>query len=123
MLEWLQHSRTGLIVDRNVLADQEPVHAPHLIDVEVANALRKQVRLGNMMESRAQQALWDLVHAPCIRHEHYPFLQRIWELRDNISPYDASYIALAEFLGATLLSCDGRLARAPGHRARIKFVS
>src|SRR3954447_23836 len=123
MVEWLEQSRVGLSVDRLIVAQSDFLHAPHLLDIEVAHSIRRHTRLGTIPEGRGQQALWDLVHAPCIRHEHYPFLQRIWELRDNISPYDAVYIALAEFLAATLVTCDGKLARARGHKAQIVYVS
>lgn len=123
MLEWLQQSPKGLVVERAVVGSAQPIHAPHLIDLEIANSIRRHVRDGAMSETRGRQVLWDLLHAPCARHEHYPFLQRVWELRDNVSPYDAVYIALAEFLRATLLTCDARLARAPGHRAQLRLVS
>jgi predicted nucleic acid-binding protein len=123
MVEWLQHSRTGLKVDRVIVAQSDPIHAPHLIDIEVVDAIRRHLRLGALTDRRAQQAFWDLIHVPCVRHEHYPFLPRIWELRNNVSPYDAVYIALTEFLGAKLLTCDGGLAAAPGHKARIVYVS
>lgn len=123
MVEWLVQSRTGQNVDRIVMAQADVPHAPHLLDVEVAHSIRRQVRLGFLTDHRAQQVLRDLLHAPCMRHEHYPFLRRMWELRNNISPYDAVYIALSEFMGATLLTCDGKLAAAPGHGAKITLVS
>jgi predicted nucleic acid-binding protein len=123
MVEWLEQSPTGLKVGQRIVAQAEPIHAPHLIDIEVAHSIRRHVRLGSVTEKRGQQALWDLLHAPCIRHEHYPFLQRLWQLRDNVSPYDAVYIALAEFLGARLLTCDGKLAGAPGHGASMELIS
>ena len=123
MMEWLMQSHTGVKVDRIIVAHADEVHAPHLLDVEVAHTVRRHVRLGALNERRAQQALWDLVHVQCVRHEPYPFLPRIWELRDNLSAYDAVYVALAEFLGATLVTTDSKLASAPGHRARVRLVT
>ena len=123
MVEWLEHSTLGLKVDRKILRDGDRVRAPHFIDLEVTSAISKKVRLGGMRLSRGEQVLRDLQQAPCMRYPHRPFLPRIWKLRENLSPYDAAYVALAEFLGATLLTCDAKLSRAPGHSARIDLVS
>jgi predicted nucleic acid-binding protein len=123
VLEWLEGSRTGNMVDRAILAQANPLHAPHLIDVEVAHAVRRRVLLRIMTEVRAKQALWDLANLSCVRHEHYPLLPRIWELRHTLSAYDAVYVSLAEFLDAPLITCDTKLANAPGNRARIKLIS
>lgn len=71
---------------------------------------------------RAEQAFEDFSKIPIERHAHEPLLPRIWELRDAMTAYDGAYIALAEALGAPLLTCDGRLARAQGHRATIEAI-
>ncbi len=74
--------------------------------------LRRYVGRGDMAAERGSQALDDLTGFPITRHEHEPFLPRIWSLRENLTAYDAAYVALAEVLGATLVTRDGRLAKA-----------
>jgi predicted nucleic acid-binding protein len=97
-------------------------HAPHLIDVEFAHALRRLAcaGLGHDISRSAIRNMraWDVE-----RHAHLPFLPRIWELRDSVTAYDASYIALAEALGAPLITCDGKMSRAHGHRAEIVLIT
>lgn len=100
----------------------EEVHAPHLLDVEVAQTLRRLVRQRIVEPSRARLALDDLADSQIIRHPHWPFLPMIWAVRDNVSAYDATYIMLAEAIAATLLTCDAKLASTPGHRARIELI-
>jgi predicted nucleic acid-binding protein len=100
----------------------ESLHAPHLIDLEVTHVLRRWVRQSRIAASRAQYALRDLKGIAIRRYSHDPFLDRIWELRDNASAYDAVYLSLAEELGAPLITCDVRLGRIPGHRAKVEVV-
>lgn len=90
------------------------LHAPHLLDVEVTAALRRRVRLGHTDAGRATQALTDLIDLAALRWDHEPLLQRAWELRENVSAYDAVYVALAEALETPLVTTDARLARSPG---------
>jgi predicted nucleic acid-binding protein len=111
----------GDVVDR-LLGEEESVHAPHLLDVEVAQVLRRYVRSGQIGEARGAEAITDLGDLRTERHPHDPFLSRIWELRHNLTAYDAVYVALAEALAAPLLTRDGRLANAPGHRAEIELI-
>jgi predicted nucleic acid-binding protein len=99
----------------------ETLHAPHLIDLEVAQALRRYEATGEMSPDRSRQALLVFVQMPIERHAHWPLLERVWELRRNITAYDAAYIALAEALDAPLLTCDRALASAPGHRAVVEL--
>ena len=120
-VEWLLHTRAGLEIDGRILS--EDVHVPHLIDVEVAQALRRLVSHRTITAGRAEGALQDLSDTACIRYPHYFYVPRIWELRNNLSAYDAMYVALAESLDATLITCDSKLAAAPGHRARIELVT
>lgn len=98
-------------------------HAPHLIDLEILNALRRFVRLGRIDEAEAGMALDAFTDIPIERHAHVDSASRIWELRNSVSPYDCAYIALAEVLDATLLTCDGKLSRSHGHNARIELLS
>jgi len=94
--------------------------APELLDVEVASVLRRQVRLGAVAPRRAELALADLAAAPVARAPHQPLLGRCWELRDNLTTYDATYVALAEALGVDFLTGDVRLANTTGPRCHIE---
>jgi len=122
MIEWLLHSSAGLRIDRRILRSGETLHAPHLLDAEVAQVLRRYVATGILVARRAEEALQDLLDLRIRRYGHTPLLRRVWELRDNLTAYDALYVSLAEALGATLLTRDARLASAPGHRARIQVI-
>ena len=99
----------------------ERLFAPELIDLEVASVWRRAARSGRLDDRRARQALADLAALPLARAPHQPFLPRIWELRDNLTPYDAAYVALAESLEAPLLTADRRMARASAIRCEIEL--
>lgn len=103
-------------------ADGETLHAPHLLDVEVAQVLRRYALAGMFGAERGAQALKDLADFPVARYPHQPFLSRIWDLRQNVTAYDATYLALAEALAAPLVTRDAKLASAAGHRARIELI-
>lgn len=100
----------------------ESLHAPHLLDVEVAHVLRRLQASGDLTEERGRQALEDLADLDLERYPHHDLLPRVWELRRNLTAYDAVYVALAEALRAPLLTLDGRLAASAGHRARIELA-
>lgn len=100
----------------------ERLSAPELVDLEVTSVLRQQVHSGAADLRRAALALADLAALPLRRAPHRPLLARCWELRDNLTVYDASYVALAEALDVTLLTGDGRLARAPGLRCHVETL-
>jgi predicted nucleic acid-binding protein len=97
-------------------------HVPHLIDVEVTSALRRHILAGRLESAPARRALRRFAVLPLIRWAHTPLLGRALALRDRLTAADAMYVALAETLGATLLTRDARLARAGGHRARVEVV-
>lgn len=99
------------------------VFVPELIDLEVTSYIRRAVRVGQMESQRALQALADLALLPLERVSHTPFLSRIWDLRHNVTPYDAAYVALAEVMEAPLLTADARLARAPGLACEVVLIS
>jgi predicted nucleic acid-binding protein/GNAT superfamily N-acetyltransferase len=101
---------------------EDTVCAPEVIDLEVANAWRRELLAGHIDEDRSRLALEDLAGLPLARMPHRPLMPRIWELRNNLTPYDAAYIALAEALEATLLTVDGRLARAPSLRCEVELI-
>jgi len=100
----------------------DDLHAPHLLDVEVAGALRRLAARGVLSDDRAADALLDAAELPILRYPHRALLERAWELRAHLTIPDAVYVALAELLGAPLLTCDERLARAGGHAATIELV-
>lgn len=99
----------------------ERLTLPELADLEVASVLRRQIKAGAIDARRARLALDDLIALPARRAPHRPLLPRCWELRDNITIYDAAYVALAEALNTTLLTGDRRLARAPGPQCPIEI--
>jgi predicted nucleic acid-binding protein len=100
----------------------ERIHAPYLIDVEVAQVLRRLVHARELTLARGALALNDFAELVIERHPHRPLLGRIWSLRTSLSAYDAAYVALAEALAAPMLTCDDKLARAHGHSARIEII-
>lgn len=114
----------GLLNDgpaRSLLAG-EALHAPHLIDSEVANALRRRVAAGQVDEPDAIQSLGVWRHLGLTRYGVASLLDRIWDLRHNLSAYDAGYVALAEALGCALVTADVRLANAAGLRCPVTVV-
>ena len=100
----------------------ETLHAPHLIDLEVAQVLRRWERSGAITSARALEAFEDLADMPLVRYPHALLLPRVWDLRHNATAYDAAYLALAEAMGATLVTRDAALASIPGHGARVEVV-
>jgi predicted nucleic acid-binding protein len=97
------------------------LHAPHLIDVELLHALRRLSLSGDLSDDRAADVRTDFAELAVVRYPHEELGDRIWELRHNLTAYDAAFVSLAEALGAPLVTCDGRLATAPGHVARIEL--
>jgi len=125
VVEWLLQTAKADAVEARALfktTTSQQWHAPHLLDVEVAQALRRLVAAGQVSTPRASQALDDLRDLPLIRYPHDWLLGRIWELRHNLTAYDAAYVALAEALERPLITCDARIAAAPGHHARVDVV-
>lgn len=120
LLEVLLGTDRGARIEDRLLSRGESLHAPHLLDVEVAQVLRRYAAAGDITSARGVQALTDLADFPIHRYSHEVLLPRIWELRHNVTAYDAAYLALAEALPAPLVSCDGRLASAPGHAVRVE---
>lgn len=101
------------------LADDGDLHAPHLIDIEILNALRGLVRGGQLSEDRAQDVRTDVEELAITRYGHQPLADRVWALRENLTAYDAAFVALAEALEVPLVTCDARLASAPGVTAEL----
>jgi predicted nucleic acid-binding protein len=122
LLEVLLSTPAAAAVWARLFDPGETLHAPHLIDVEVAQVLRRYAAAGEIDPERGRSALIDLADFPLRRYPHDILLPRIWELRGNLTAYNAAYIALAEALEAPLLTRDRRLAAATGHRARVALV-
>jgi predicted nucleic acid-binding protein len=121
-VEWLLQTELGVRIGRRILLPRQTLHAPHLLDVEVTQVLRRYAASGVVTASRAEEALQDLLDLRLRRYPHVLLLGRAWELRDNLTAYDAMYVALAEMLDATLVTCDARIASASGHRARVQVI-
>jgi len=120
--ELLLQTELGLRVEERLYRNAGDLHAPHLVDVEVLSALRRLVRAGELRAGRAAQAIDDLTFLRIVRHGHLDLVMRAWELRQNATAYDAIYLALAESLDATLVTCDRRLGSAPGQAVRIEVI-
>jgi len=119
-LEWLLQTSAGLQIERRIYSRNESLHSPHLLDIEVAQVLRRFVSGGRISAMRGEEALRDLRALRVTRYAHDIFLSRIWQHRQNLSAYDAAYVALAEDLGAPLITRDKRLSLASGHAARVE---
>ena len=98
----------------------ENLHVPHLFDVEVLHVLRRHSLRRTLSRQRGSAAIAGLHDMRLSRYSHTAFVDRIWELKDDLSAYDAAYVALAETLRAPLVTTDARLARAPGIRAAVE---
>ena len=98
----------------------ETLHAPHLLDLEIAHAVRREVLRGLITADEGGLAFARLAELSVTRYPHTQFLERIWQLRNNVTAYDAAYVALSEVLDAPLITRDRRLGNAAGHRARIE---
>lgn len=122
ILEVLLATADAPPIEARIFAPGETLHAPQLLDVEVAQVLRRHARSGELSPGRGAEALTDLADFPLDRYPHTVLLPRIWELRENVTAYDAVYLALAEALAAPLLTRDRALAGVPGHGASVVVV-
>lgn len=120
-VDWLLQTPAGQRIERRIYSRNETLHAPHLLDLEVTQVLRRLALQGVVSARRADEAMSDLLDLRIARYPHLLLLPRIWQLRHNCSAYDASYIVLSERLGAALITRDARLASASGHTAPIEL--
>jgi predicted nucleic acid-binding protein len=120
-VDWLLQTSAGRSIEKRIYSRNETLHAPHLLDLEVTQVLRRLAFQGVVSVHRAGEALRDLLDLRVTRYPHLVLLPRIWQLRHNFSAYDAAYIVLAEKLGAALLTRDARLTSASGHAAAIEL--
>jgi len=122
VIEWLLQTPAGCRVDRRIFSRPIALHAPHLLDLEVAQVLRRYVRDKVMTAQRGWEALEDLSGLPLNRYPHDFLIPRVWQLRANMTAYDAAYVALSELLDAPLLTCDSGIASASGHHATVEVI-
>jgi len=111
-IEWLFQSPAGIKIDSRTFSPSETLHVPHLLDIGVAQVLRRYVRGKTIAAQRGEEALEDLDDMPLRRYPHDFLIPRVWELRATLTAYDLVYVALAEVLDAPLLTCDGKIASA-----------
>jgi len=122
-VDWLLQTPAGQSIDQRIYRSHgqtETLHTIHLIDVEFAQVLRRLVREGTLTTRRAKDAIEDLIALRLTRYAPALLLKRIWQLRQNLTAYDAAYVALAEELKAPLITRDRRIAAAPGHAAAVE---
>ena len=119
-VDWLLQTTAGQSIEKRIYSRHETLHTPHLLDLEVAQVLRRLARQGVVSAHRAEEAVRDLLDLRMARYPHVVLLPRIWQLRHNLSAYDAAYIVLAEELGAPIITRDRRLASASGHAATVE---
>jgi predicted nucleic acid-binding protein len=122
LLEFLLRTPAATRVEDRLFAPRQTLHAPHLLDLEVAQVVRRYAANGEIDSERGRMALLDLADLPLRRYPHDFLLTRIWALRNNLTAYDAAYVALAEALDTPLLTRDRHLAAAAGHHAQIELV-
>jgi predicted nucleic acid-binding protein len=121
-IELILRTELGERVEIRALDPDERLYAPHLLDLEVVQVLRRLTHLKEITAARAHEALEDYCGLLVERSTHRELLRRVWELRDSMTAYDGAYVVLAEALDAPLLTCDGRLARSHGHRATVELL-
>jgi predicted nucleic acid-binding protein len=120
-IDWLLQTPAGQQIEQRIYSAGESLHAPHLIDIEIAQVLRRLVRENTVSERRAEEAIADLLDLRITRYPHSVLLPRIWELRHDLSAYDAAYVVLAEILSAPLITRDSRLASTPSHAVKVEL--
>ncbi len=124
MVELLLQTSAAPAIEAAIIVPDRTLHAPHLIDIdiEIASVVRRLAGRGEIDAARGRLMLDALRDLPLERHAHALLLPRIWHLRENVTAYDAAYVALAEILDAPLLTRDARLARAAGHLIAVELI-
>jgi len=119
-VDWLLATPAGQLIEKRIYTSHESLYAPHIFDLEVVQVFRRLAQQGIVSSLRASEGIQDLLALRVVRYPHLIFVPRIWQLRNNLSAYDAAYIALAENLAAPLITRDARLAGVPGHSALVE---
>jgi predicted nucleic acid-binding protein len=119
-VDWMLQTPAGQRIEQRIYAHNDTLHSVHLLDVEFAQVLRRLVRDGTLTSRRAEEAMEDLMALRVTRYAPVLLLNRIWRLRNNLTAYDAAYVALAEELKAPLITRDQKIAAAPGHAAAVE---
>jgi predicted nucleic acid-binding protein len=120
IVDWMLQTPAGQRIEQRIYAHNDTLHSVHLLDVEFAQVLRRLVREGTLTSRRAEEAMEDLMALRVTRYAPVLLLNRIWRLRNNLTAYDAAYVALAEELKAPLITRDQKIAAAPGHAAAVE---
>jgi predicted nucleic acid-binding protein len=120
-VDWLLQTSAGQSIEKRIYSHNETLHVPDLLGLEVTQVLRRLALQRVVPVIRADEAVRDLLDLRITRYPHFVLLPRIWQLRHNLSAYDAAYIVLAEKLGAALVTREARLASASGHTAAIEL--
>ncbi len=123
LLELLLRRPGKDLISKRLAGHKQELCAPSLIDVETCHVLRRYSLLGELSARHGREAIDDLTDFPLERYPQTLLLPRMWQLRNNLTAYDAAYVALAEALDAVLLTCDKKLATSGGHRAKIEFIA
>ena len=121
-VELLLNTERGALVAERVRPGEVTLHAPHLLSVEVVQVLRRLTGSGTVSSRRGRAALDDLSDLGVEYYDHDVLVPRIWQLRSDLTAYDAAYVALAEVLAAPLVTFDAHLANAPGNRATVELL-
>jgi predicted nucleic acid-binding protein len=121
ILEVLLRTKSSQTIEKKIFSRGQTLHAPHLIDIEIAQVIRRYTSAGEITPERGSQAIEDLMDFRISRYSHDILLPRIWDLRKNMTAYDAAYVALAEIMDSPLLTRDAKLARSPGSNAKIQL--
>nr|WP_294508080.1 type II toxin-antitoxin system VapC family toxin [uncultured Rhodopila sp.] len=122
VLEVLLRTPSAKTIEARLFVPDQTLHAPHVLDIEVAQVIHRYAANGDLSSERGRAAMVDLADIPLRRYPHAFLLPRIWTLRNNLTAYDAAYVALADALGAVLLTRDKRLAAAAGHEVLIELI-
>ncbi len=121
-IEWLLNTPAGSQVRKRISTAGNLCHAPTLLDLEVVSALRRLERAKGVSSTRAEEAVADLLTLPIVRHAHHRYLGPVWALRNNFTPYDAVYLALADALSCPVLTLDRKFMPAVAQGIAVEFI-